>query len=291
MTEKQLELKAEYQQSKDNASGKYTLEERPDCCLCNNKASRSNKKTASTVIWRSLPIIYRVHNDLEKGHICGSCHTRLMPLNRKYAEEQGFKSAKEYTSFLKNEGKTEDELNNKEKYKRRNLSILSAFFYGEDIEIEDMYDIVTKETISRKHSKFPDDKSKVTFVPNLHHILVQNNSSVHKGKNEPSVLLGLAVLKFNQVLELTKCTMVTDNTHKDIHDWSYTDIRYYNIEQLPFGLQSEENWIESTNLINEIMSENWKFPSYQEQIISMFSKKTDKDIVEVNNIIMDYFLN
>lgn len=83
----------------------------------------------------------------------------------------------------------------------------------------------------------------------IHHIKVFDNASVHKEDVEPSSYLRSQLIKNSKsiLLELLKCVVLSDDTHKKIHRLNYSDGMLYMDKNnkpyaLPWGISNKKNF-------------------------------------------------
>jgi hypothetical protein len=132
---------------------------------------------------------------------------------------------------------------------------LRWLMYGS--EFSPIIDMVTKTPIAIMPEIFFNDTVETLIKAEessfyLHHVKVVKGNSVHKSDVEPSNLLNKVGLTEDKsvIIELLRCVILSDDTHKKIHRMAYSDGMLYLDKQnkpyaLPWAISSEENFIQT----------------------------------------------
>ena len=136
-----------------------------------------------------------------------------------------------------------------------NIKELRWLMYGS--EFAPVVDMVTKMPIAIIPEIFYNDTIDTLVTSEdssfyLHHIKVMGGNSVHKSDVEPSNLLKQAGFTENQkvLIEILRCVILSDDTHKKIHRMTYSDGMLYLDRNnkpyaLPWAISSEENFLKA----------------------------------------------
>jgi hypothetical protein len=151
-------------------------------------------------------------------------------------------------------GKINDAHRNHE-IRGENMKELRWMMYGS--EFSPVIDMVTKTPIAIIPEVFFNDTMETLIKSEessfyLHHVKVMKGNSVHKSDVEPSNLLNKAGLTENKaiIIELLRCVILSDDTHKKIHRMAYSDGMLYLDKKnkpyaLPWAISSEENFMQA----------------------------------------------
>ncbi len=180
------------------------------------------------------------------------------------ALSNGFKSISEYSKYQVS------------KKMKKNYQILTYIQYGKELPKEECYCLGNGKKLFEVSAW---NCNKLQGNLYLHHLLVNDNTSEHKGKLEPSALLRKDSMEQVDIFELMICVALSDSSHKSKHTHSNTDIRTYNVKQLPWILRTENNYLKGCKKLKLI-----DIPEYTYLINALINPNVTNDIIAKNNI-------
>ena len=207
-------------------------------------------------------------------------------ISARYKDRQGDLLIKDIYPYIRNDGngwRIRDDPNDsygasKGDMKIVNVESLSYMMYGKYIEKEKFWCLASNIDIFIKN---PFKKGLLTGTFYLHHILVSDGKSLHKSNLEPSAILS-GNLTNKKKIELMKCILLSDNSHKAKHyQTPHSDIRTYEVEQLPYVLRSKKNFNDVIKELEISIDE-----TYEDFILGMVNPLTNNEDIVENNLIV-----